>query len=46
MVHGCWPERARVEGRTERTFTTHGLKTTIILEKTSTAEGLFEEEDA
>jgi len=31
-VHGFWPEAAAVSGREERNFTTHGLKTTVILE--------------
>ena len=45
IVHGCWPETARVEGRTEGTFTTHGLKTTIILEKASLAEESCDEKN-
>jgi len=32
-VHGSWPEGAEVSEREERSFTTHGLRTTIILER-------------
>jgi hypothetical protein len=31
-AHGYWPEAAAVSGREERSFITHGLKTTVILE--------------
>lgn len=39
IVHGYWPEAAQVEQRTESSFTTHGLKTTIILERTASTDG-------
>jgi hypothetical protein len=32
-AHGFWPEAAVVAERIESCFTTHGLKTTIILER-------------
>lgn len=32
-VHGYWPEAAAVLEREERSFTTHGLRTTVILER-------------
>jgi hypothetical protein len=35
-VHGFWPEKADATRRTESCFTTHGLKTTIILERVVT----------
>jgi hypothetical protein len=31
-VHGYWPEMAAISERKERSFTTHGLRTTVILE--------------
>jgi hypothetical protein len=31
-AHGYWPEAAAVSVREERSFSTHGLKTTVILE--------------
>ncbi len=46
IVHGCWPETPRVGGRAESTFTTHGLKTTIILERTGFAETSCNNESA
>ena len=38
-VHGYWPEAAQVHQRTETSFTTYGMKTTIILERTESTEG-------
>jgi hypothetical protein len=32
-VHGYWPEAAAVSGREEHSFTVHGLRTTVILER-------------
>jgi hypothetical protein len=32
-IHGFWPEAIEIRGRTETIFVTHGLKTTVILEK-------------
>lgn len=34
IIHGYWPEAVQLSQRTERSFTTHGLKTTVILERT------------
>jgi hypothetical protein len=45
IVHGYWPETAQVTERSEISFTTHGLKTTIILEKASLAEESCDEEN-
>lgn len=39
IVHGYWPEAAQVHQRTETSFTTYGMKTTIILERTESTEG-------
>jgi len=36
-VHGYWPEAANVVERIESCFTTHGLKTTLILERVEPA---------
>jgi ribonuclease I len=38
IVHGYWPEAAQVDQRTETSFTTYGMKTTIILERTESTE--------
>jgi len=32
LLHGCRPEQTKLTERTTRSFTTHSLKTTIILE--------------
>jgi hypothetical protein len=32
-IHGFWPDATEVHGRTETSFSTHGLKTTVILER-------------
>jgi hypothetical protein len=43
-VHGYWPEAASLVQREECSFTTHGLKTTIILEpEVLNAEGAPDE---
>lgn len=37
-VHGYWPEAAVVSERDEKTFSTHGLRSTVILERVSSHE--------
>jgi len=41
-VHGFFPATANLNGRTERSFVVHGLKTTIILEPAKPYEMLRE----
>jgi hypothetical protein len=32
-IHGFWPDANEIHGRTETSFSTHGLKTTVVLER-------------